>query len=117
MKVCKLFGIDIVVKISFILFVGILCSVLDVKTAIIYFVSIFMHEIVHCVVGRVLGVKCSEIQVKFGGCMAVMPNLDYCDGVSESLIAFAGPGLNIIFSIIFGIMSQMFYRWYYIFMG
>ena len=96
MIIGSLFGVVLKVNPWFLLTLLLLSLVGLLPQALILFISVFVHELVHCMIARIHGLRTSEVELlPFGG-VARIVDLGGLDPIIERNIAISGPGANLV---------------------
>lgn len=82
-----------------------------------YLCAIFLHEVFHVLMARALGFKDTYVVLSYYGCKGEIAGLDCCEMSSELPIAAAGPLFSLVCAVLFSLLSQVLYFWYYPIMG
>jgi len=126
-KLLKVFGIEIDIDLSWIIiFVLIAWSLyssyfpvllfkysklalfsLSIISALLFFISVLIHELVHSIISNKLGLLVNRITLfLFGGVAEIMDEPK--DAKTEFLIAFAGPFTSLVLAFLFFLISRIF---------
>jgi len=117
-KICKIYGLGIKIDWTIFILFGLLIfsfgslqvkhfdneslvyvSFISITFALLFILSIFLHEVGHVVAGKWFGIKFSSIKLFILGGMATME--DYPDDPKkEAIIAFAGPVTSFLIGVV-----------------
>lgn len=110
MKICKIFGIDFYLTLSFFIFFAFIafagieamwfCSML--------YLSVLVHEFCHALTAKQLGYNVHKIELNALGGIAYIRELLTATAKDELLIIGAGPFSNLIFAIYFFVFNWFF---------
>jgi Zn-dependent protease/CBS domain-containing protein len=127
MKIGKIFGIDIIIHISWIFVFALVAWMLGsdigplqhlevtpesrvglgILAAILFFASVLIHELAHSVVARSRGIPVSSITLFIFGGVSSLEAEPKNPGV-EGWVAFVGPLASLVLALLFSVISQAF---------
>lgn len=75
---------------------------------IISFILVFLHELVHCLVARILGFKGFNIEILPMGTVLKLKDIDEASAQEDLMIALSAPALNIFLGTLFYFLYRIY---------
>jgi Zn-dependent protease len=125
MKIGKIFGIDIIIHVSWIFVFALVAWMLGsdigplqhlqvtpesrvglgILAAILFFASVLIHELAHSVVARSRGIPVSSITLFIFGGVSSLETEPKTPG-AEGWVAFVGPLASLVLALLFSVIAQ-----------